>query len=291
MNYQPTTNVLIALYNTLERNSSVLYPIFRSNGPVNAAGDSLEYFIKDMFCSRASQYQSEEEKYLIYDDYLSWLGNSSNFPDFIIKNGPGVEPKKINNKNYGTLALNSSYPKDYIYPESQNLPSIINESVPWERKDVIYVAGNLDTTNNKLLTLWFVYGNTMIADRSVYEDLIFEIRGAIQETNATLVNSKELARAKGIDPLKNSNLRVRGMYELLHPQIVFQNYINLIDIPNSATRIFLVILKTDYDIIVNKPDFSTFYDSGQLISNLVNIPDPNNPSSTLEAIIFQGWTK
>lgn len=127
------TNVLIALKNVLERNSSVLTPIYRSNGTPNIAGDSLEYFVKDMFCSRASQYQYENEKNRIYDEYLSWKGNSTNFPDFIVKGGVGVEPKKLNDKSYSTLALNSSYPKDYIYPDSQNLPKNIDEE-GWSKK-------------------------------------------------------------------------------------------------------------------------------------------------------------
>ena len=41
-----TTNVLVALKNILDRNSSYLTPIFRSNGTANAAGDSLEYFVQ-----------------------------------------------------------------------------------------------------------------------------------------------------------------------------------------------------------------------------------------------------
>lgn len=94
MTQSPTTNVLVALKNILDRNSSVLTPIFRSNGSANAAGDSLEFFVKDMFCTGASQYQHEHEKMRKYNEYLSWTGNSSNFPDFIIKGGVGVEPKK-----------------------------------------------------------------------------------------------------------------------------------------------------------------------------------------------------
>lgn len=289
---QPTTNVLIALYNILNRNSSILYPIFRSNGTPNAAGDSLEYFIKDMFCTGASQYQSEEEKIRVYNDYLSWTGNSSNFPDFIVKNGVGVEPKKLDNLSYSTLSLNSSYPKDYIYPDSQNLPKNITEDSEWEKKEIIYVAGNLNKENNKLITLWLTYGNTFVADKKTYLDLIEEIRSAISNTNADLVNSKELARAKGIDPLNHSNLRVRGMYELQHPQIVFQDYliIDPFSTPEDASKIFLVILKSDYEAIEDKPDFNTFIKNKQLRITEIDIPNPNNPSTKLKALLFEAWT-
>lgn len=289
MAQSPTTNVLVALKNILDRNSSILTPIFRSNGSANAAGDSLEFFVKDMFCTGASQYQYEHEKMRKYNEYLSWTGNSSNFPDFIIKGGVGVEPKKLNNLSYSSLALNSSYPKDYIYPDSQNLPRGINEE-EWERKGVLYVAGNLNTQNNKLLSLWFAYGNTMVADRSVYLNLIDEIRDAVASTNATLIASKELARAKGIDPLKLSNLRVRGMYELEHPHKVFSEYITRDDIPLEASKIYVVMLSDDYNALEEQPDFSTHFASGKLKRTEINIPNPNNPTETLEAILFEGWT-
>lgn len=285
----PTTNVLIALSNILRRNSSILTPIFRSNGSANAAGDSLEYFIKDMFCTGASQYQYDSEKDEVYDKYLSWKGNSSNFPDFIVRGGVGVEPKKLNNKSYSTIALNSSYPKDYIYPDSQNIPLDVDED-SWLKKEIVYVVGNLSDTN-KLISLWFFYGNTMIADRNVYLDLIDNIREAVKETNATLVQSKELARATGIDPLNLTNLRMRGMYELQHPHIAFNKYISRADIPNEASKIFLVILKEDYDSIVEKPNFDEYYSNGQLKSHEILIPNPNSPLENLEAILFEGWTR
>ncbi|MEH7805817.1 NgoPII family restriction endonuclease [Bacillus pumilus] len=289
MTHPPTTNVLVALKNILDRNSCILTPIFRSNGSVNAAGDSLEYFVKDMFCTGASQYQYEHEKMRKYNEYLSWTGNSSNFPDFIVKGGVGVEPKKLNNQSYTSLALNSSYPKDYIYPNSQNLPKFIDED-EWDKKDVIYVAGNLNTANNKLLSIWFAYGNTMVANRSIYLNLIDEIREAIASTNATLMESKELARAKGIDLLKLSNLRVRGMYELEHPHKVFSKYISRDDIPIGASKIFLIMLVEDYIAIEEKPDLSIYLTSGKLKKTEINIPNPNNPNESLKAILFEGWT-
>lgn len=289
------TNVLVALKNILERNSSILTPIYRSNGSPNVAGDSLEYFVKDMFCTGASQYQYENEKKKVYDKYLSWTGDSSHFPDFIVKGGVGVEPKKMNNKSYGSMALNSSFPKDYIYPESQNVPSekLLNEDELWHKKEVVYVAGNLNNKNNKLYSLWMVYGNTFIADKSTYMNLITEIREAVAETNATLKESKELARAIGIDPLKHSNLRVRGMYELHHPAIVFSDYIEDTHFPEESSKIFVVILKNDLEKLECSelsPDFSEFFENGQLVRKEISLPDPNDPSSSLEAVIFCGYT-
>lgn len=88
------------------------------------------------------------------------------------------------------------------------------------------------------------------------------------ETNATLQESKELARATGIDPLKHSNLRVRGMYELHHPTLVFDQYITEMEYSDSATKIYLVILKSDLEkleISGMSPDFTTFYIDKRLV--------------------------
>lgn len=295
MEYQ--TNLLVALRNILERNSSILTPLFRSNGSANVAGDSLEYFVKDMFCTGASQYQMENEKMKIYNQYLSWTGDSKHFPDFIIKNGAGVEPKKVNGKSKGNIALNSSYPKDYIYPDSQNIPNntLLMENEDWDKKDIIYAVGNLDNTNNKLLSLWLVNGNTFIANRKVYENLIAEIREAISKTNATLQDSKELARAIGIDPLNHANLRVRGMYELKHPEAIYGTYISDIVLPKESTRIYVVMLKDDLIKLelenedLNE-DLCTYYNQKRLFRKDICIPNPNNISSTLEAVIFCAYT-
>lgn len=138
----------------------------------------------------------------------------------------------------------------------------------WDRKEVIYVAGNLNVQNNKLLSLWFAYGNTMVADRSTYLNMINEIREAVTSTNATLMVSKELARVKGIDPLKLSNLRVRGMYELEHPHKVFSKYLTQDGIPKDVSKIYVVMLIKDYIALEEQPDFSIHFTSGRLKKKL-----------------------
>lgn len=283
-----TTNTLIAFRNILERNSCRLTPIFRQGGSANAAGDSLEYFIKDMYCTEAQRYQFLEEKERVYDTYLSWKGDSKHFPDFIVKNGVGVEPKKVNGTSRGNLALNSSFPKDYIYPKSQNVPYI---DEVWEKKDVVYVVGNLERSGDKLLTLWIAYGNTFIADNSSYLQTKETIVEKIKEiTTLQFVPSIELGRATKVDPLALTNLRLRGMWELAHPTTVFQKFLTMDKIPIGATKINLVILKKDYDKITKPQEFSNYLSSKKMIINEVKIPDPNNPLEVLDALILESYT-
>ncbi|MBC1235429.1 NgoPII family restriction endonuclease [Listeria booriae] len=287
-----TTNVLIALKNILDRNSCRLTPIFRSNGLANTAGDSLEYFIKDMFCTGGILHSVEEDKNKIYDQYLSWKGNSSNFPDFIVKQGVGVEPKKMNGKGTGSLSLNSSFPKAYIYPDTQNLPpkELINER-EWDKKSIIYAVGNLDRNNDKLLRLWLAYGNTFIAEERVYSGLKSKIKDTIENlTNAEFVPSVEFGRIKKVDPLGNTNLRLRGMWELAHPEAVFQKFLKMRDIPQGATKINLIISEADYRLIEKKPDLSLYIESGKLIKHKVLIPNPNYSLDNISVYLFETYT-
>ena len=302
------TNVLIALRNILKHNSTRLTPIFTSNGSANQVGDNLEYFIKDMFCDAALQYTYADQKEKEYKKLLSWTGDSSHFPDLIVQGGVGVESKKVNDNSYSTIPLNSSYPKDYITRNSQNYPkdSLYYEpDVDWKRKPIIYAVGNLNTKNlnkkYKLISLWFAYGNTMVPNNDYYKKIINGIRSSIKEANSDikLIDSKELARAHGVDKLGRTNLRVRGMYELEHPAKIFEKYISDIKVPLNKSKVYVVMLDSELRNIISDMDtewqslsdeLDQFKAIGNLIEKKINIPDPNNPDSTLPATIFIAYT-
>lgn len=302
------TNVLIALRNILKHNSTRLTPIFKSNVSANAVGDNLEYFIKDMFCWDALQYTYADQKEAEYKKLLSWTGDSSHFPDLIVQGGVGVESKKVNDNSYSTIPLNSSYPKDYVTRNTQNYPSdslIYEPDVDWDKKPIIYAVGNLNTKNlNKkyqLISLWFAYGNTMVPNNKYYQKIIQGIRGSIKNTNSDiqLIDSKELARAHGVDKLGRTNMRVRGMYELEHPAKIFHKYINDIEAPLNKSKVYVVMLDSELENIINdmdkewlslSSDFDHYKATGNLIERKINIPDPNNIETTLPATIFIAYT-
>lgn len=302
------TNVLIALRNILKHNSTRLTPLFKSNGSANAVGDNLEYFIKDMFCCDALQYSYVDQKEVEYKKLLSWTGDSSHFPDLIVQGGVGVESKKVNDTSYGTIPLNSSYPKDYVTKNSQNYPkkSLIYETnADWVRKPIIYAIGNLNTKNVKkefqLISLWFAYGNTMVPNNKYYQDIISGIRSSIKEANSDikLKKSKELARVQGIDKLGNTNMRVRGMYELEHPARIFNRYIKDIALPKDKSKIYVVMLDSELQNIITDMDekwnslandLNYYKANKKLFERKIKIPDPNNIKDTLPATIFIACT-
>ncbi|MBC6308616.1 NgoPII family restriction endonuclease [Listeria sp. FSL L7-1582] len=288
-----TTNVLVALKNILDRNSCRLTPLFRSNGSANTAGDSLEYFIKDMFCTGGILHSIEEDKNKIYDKYLSWKGNSTNFPDFIVRGGVGVEPKKMNGKGNASLSLNSSFPKAYIYPDTQNIPpqNLIDEETLWNKKNIVYAVGNLDKESDKLIRLWFAYGNTFIADERIYNGLKSKIKETIENlTSSEFVPSKEFGRIKRVDPLGNTNLRLRGMWELAHPEAIFQQFLTLTDIPDGATKVNLIIPEDDFLQLDDKPDLSQYINDGKLIVHKELIPNPNNNLENISVYLYETYT-
>lgn len=303
---KPASDVVIALRNIMERNSTVVAPIERSKGRINTMGDRLEYFMKDMFSpgNRAAQHPYEKDKKREYDKYLSWDGDNRYFPDFIIKGGVGVEPKKSESKSFSALSLNSSYPKKYITPLTQNLPPLdcIKEG-KWDKKDVVYAIGNIpkeEEKSGKLKYLWMFYSNTYIADPSIYENLISNVRGALAGLPGNMkLDSKELGRVHGVDPLGVSNLRVRGMYEMKHPAKIFETALKNfgINFPDSATKIYVAIRKSDYeklgclvDLGDANHDLSQYFEERRLVRLETSVKDPDGRGD-IDIFLFVGYTE
>lgn len=287
------TNTLFAYKNILDHNSTKLPPIISKKGnSSNNQGDSFEIFIKDMYCKTSMQYPYLEDKERDYKNYLSWLGDSKHFPDMIVRGGEGVEIKKLS--TFANLPLNSSFPKNYIYPDTQNLPTEIIDS-SWTQKNVVYATCNVPKKNNsqaKCSTVWLAYGNTFVADKKVYLNMIDGIRAGAKSANqqASFVKSKELARIQNVDLKKYTTLRVRGMWELLNPQKVFSQYLNKTNlvVPAGTTRVNMIVLDSDFQNMV-QPDFSNLINQNRLVITQIDIPDPNK-NGTLKAQLFEGYT-
>lgn len=287
------TNTLFAYKNILDHNSTKLAPIFsRKGNSSNKQGDSFEVFIKDMYCKTAMQYPYFEDKKKEYKNYLSWLGDSRHFPDMIIRGGEGVEVKKLS--SFGNLSLNSSFPKDYIYPNTQNLAAKIRSDT-WIKKNIVYATCNVpnkNNTQNKCSTVWLAFGNTFVADEQVYLKMINGIKSGAKSANkqARFVKSQELARIRDVDLRKHTNLRVRGMWELINPEIIFAKYLNKTNliIPAGATKINMIVLDSDFQKM-EQPDFSSLINQNRLVITTIDIPDPNK-NNMLTAKLFEGYT-
>src|SRR5580692_6752971 len=109
------TNLLKVFNNLSKLDTFVLAELYTGQNRVNNVGTALEYFVKDMFCS-SIDIAGIENKDRKHSEYLSYLGNQNNPPDFIVKNSDAVEVKKIGDL-VGGLALNSSYPKSVLHSD------------------------------------------------------------------------------------------------------------------------------------------------------------------------------
>lgn len=163
------TNLLKALKNIVKNPNNDLVVQYRSLNRMNSMGEALEFYIKDIFCDTLSE-SDLSKKEMSYSKYFSYLGNQNNPPDIIIKSGDAIEVKKhLGSRTTGILALNSSYPKDFLYSDSPMITTACKKCEEWSKKDIVYVVGSI--VENKIKSLWFVYGNCYAASREVYEKI------------------------------------------------------------------------------------------------------------------------
>lgn len=284
------TNILVALRNILSLSNNELIELYTNsvNNRANNMGDALEYYIKDLFCSSMS-INNFTNKDLEYSKYLSYSGNSNNPPDFIIDNGPAIEVKKIENLAFGDIALNSSYPKDYLYSSSTLINVACRQCEPdWVKKDMIYTIGNI--VNRKLRVLWLLYGECYCASQDTYQKMKTTIQsGVTQIQGVEFTQTKELGKVNKVDPLGITNLRIRGMWSIKHPMKVFDY---LVEDYTSSTelQVYCLILKSTYDLLPkeDKDNLNEYINVKKSLKvENVKIKNPNNPVKYLDAILFK----
>lgn len=285
-----STNILVALKNILDNPTNELLEIYDGavHNRANNMGDALEYYIKDVFCSSIN-INNFTEKDKIYSEYLSYLGNSNNPPDFIIKKSSAIEVKKIENLSFGDIALNSSHPKDYLYSNSTLINSACKECEDdgWVKKEMIYAIGNV--IKRELKVLWLLDGACYCADDSVYSKIKNTIQNGVKSIQGVeFAESRELGKVKKIDPLGVTDLRIRGMWSIKHPMKVF-DYLVEDYTKDTDFQVYCLLLKDKFDKLNSddKANLMEYINKGQLIKEDVKIKNPNNPAKFLDAVFFK----
>jgi len=278
------TNVLKAIENIIKNPNNDLVNHDYSLNRMNGMGESLEIYIKDIFSNTlAENDMAIKEK--AYSECFSYLGNQNNPPDIILKNGDAIEVKKHIGMRASGLALNSSYPKDYLYSDSPMITQACKECEDWSKKDIVYVIGSV--VNNKIKSLWLVYGNCYAANRDVYEKIKKAISDGVNELpDIEFGSTNELARINKVDPLGITDLRIRGMWAIKHPSRVF-DYLPQLNIDANFT-VTAILLTSKYDSFPQKDRESIenlTCDSFQIKD--IKIKSPNNPAKLLEAKLIR----
>ena len=133
-------SIVDAIINIVKKPVTLLSREYMSRNRANSTGDALEEYVKDLF---AGTFDMEEgfriEK---LSEVFSYLGNNSNPPDAMLRNGDAIEVKKIESLD-ASLALNSSYPKHTIRADSSMISEACRVAEDWKEKDILYVVGSV----------------------------------------------------------------------------------------------------------------------------------------------------
>ncbi|MEI8128903.1 MAG: NgoPII family restriction endonuclease [bacterium] len=270
-------NILKAIKTLVETPILKLTSLYSGRNRVNGIGDALEKYIKDLFANTLN-IQDDYKKIKIYNETFSYQGNQNNPPDLIIRGGDSIEVKKLQG-NASALALNSSYPKSKLYSNCSMITEACRNCETWIEKDIVYIIGNTDDINIK--TLWFVYGDCYAADKAIYERIKNTISNGLESIpNIELTETNELGKIKKVDPLGITDLRIRGMWSIFHPQKVFE-YLPKQKI-NSEFKFYCVMREEKFNSFpqLDKDTLLELQCSNFTIKDL-KIKNPNNPSDLI----------
>ena len=272
-------NIIDAIINIVKNPILELREYSISHNRANSMGEALEEYIKDIFSG--TLFENDKNKRLeIISEVFSYLGNTNNPPDSILRGGDAIEVKKIENKS-SSLALNSSYPKAKLYSNSSMITDACRNCEEWEEKDIIYAIGTCE--KNKLTSLIFVYGEDYAAENKIYENVKNKIKLGIETINGLeFSETNEIGRVNRVDPLGITYFRIRGMWGIENPIKVF-DYIYERD--NTKQFNFMALINEDkYNSFLNREELENLEKENKYLEiRNVKIKNPNNPAQLRSA--------
>lgn len=272
-------NIIDAIINIVKNPIVELKEYSISHNRANSMGEALEEYVKDIFSG--TLFETDKNKRMeIISEVFSYLGNSNNPPDSILRGGDAIEVKKIENKS-SSLALNSSYPKAKLYSNSSMITDACRNCEEWKEKDIIYAIGTCE--KNKLTSLIFVYGEDYAAENKIYENVKNKIKFGIETINGLeFSETNEIGRVNRVDPLGITYFRIRGMWGIENPIKVF-DYIYERD--NTKQFNFMALINDDkYNSFFNREKLENLEKENKYLEiRNVKIKNPNNPAQLRSA--------
>ena len=272
-------NIIDAIINIVKNPIVELKEYSISHNRANSMGEALEEYVKDIFSG--TLFETDKNKRMeIISEVFSYLGNTNNPPDSILRDGDAIEVKKIENKS-SSLALNSSYPKAKLYSNSSMITDACRNCEEWKEKDIIYAIGTCE--KNKLTSLIFVYGEDYAAENKIYENVKNKIKLGIETINdLEFSETNEIGRVNRVDPLGITYFRIRGMWGIENPVKVF-DYIYKRD--DSKQFNFMALINEDkYLSFSNTKELEDLEkENKNLEIKDVRIKNPNNPAQLKKA--------
>ena len=218
-------NIINAIMSLVEQQEFAIKPVQCPKNIANQLGVSFEAYGKMLFAGiNAGSDEAECAKLL--EEEFSHLGEQNNPPDAIIRGGDAIEFKKLESDS-SCMPLNSSFPKHDLRSDSPFITEACRRAERWDRKDILYVVGVIK--KGYLNRMWMVYGSEYCASAETYlglrNPLQTVVRDKISELGKYVLDesSKEPARVnEGIDPLNITRFRLRAMWEMQTPWMVFR---------------------------------------------------------------------
>ena len=272
------SNIIDAIINLVNYKSNSLLENTAGNNRANNSGDGLEEYVKDLFAGTFNIDGAQRLEKI--SNTFSYLGNNSNPPDAMLREGDAIEVKKIESPN-SALALNSSYPKNKLQANSPMISQACKDAEIWNCKDIMYIVGFVQS--NRLKQLSIVYGMDYCADESCYLRIKNTIKESVESIpSIEFAESRELGHINKVDPLGITYMRVRGMWGIENPWKVFSYVYN-----RSFNKQF------SFMCIINNEKWATLGNTLSLTrlakveNNLtisdIRIKDPNNPAHLRDA--------
>lgn len=273
------SNIIDAIINLVKNPALSLKDVYTNKNRANNVGDALEEYVKDLF---AGTFDIDNENLRLekISNVFSYLGNNSNPPDAMLRDGDAIEVKKIESKN-SALALNSSYPKNKLYANSNMISEACRNAENWTEKDMIYAVGVVES--NKLKNFCLVYGLDYCASSQVYQKIKDTIKHGIESIpNIELTATNELGKLNKVDPLGITYLRVRGMWGIENPFKAF-NYVFQRD-ENKEFNFMAIINKEKYNTFMNRNKLEELSNVNKSLEiKDIKIKNPDNPAQLRDA--------
>lgn len=272
------SNIIDAIINLVNNPVTGFESTKLANNRANMVGDALEEFVKDLFANTFGM--PENERMQVWNRVFSYLGNSNNPPDSMLRGGDAIEVKKVTTDN-GSIPLNSSHPKQKLKSSSTLINNACRQAEEWTEKDMIYAVGVVK--GKKLKRFCMVYGLDYCAEEECYLGLKKKIKDGVKTIpGVDFTETKEIGHVNKVDPLGITYLRVRGMWGIDSPWKVF-------------SYAYAKPADADFDFmcLINEDKWAAFTNTGELealektVTNLnikdVQIKDPDNPAKLKNA--------
>ncbi len=273
-----SSNTLIAFKNIVDQPLTSVNPAIISSNRINNVGDALESFVKDAYTGLLNSKLNQTQKDEKYSEIFSWLGNSSNPPDSLLRAGDGIEVKKIESLT-SDIALNSSFPKNKLHSDDSRVAGGAKRAENWTERDIVYIIGTV--FSQELSRLWFIYGDCYAASKETYERLIEVIGDGVRTIpDIEFHETNELAKIKKVDPLGITDMRVRGMWHIQNPSRLYSNLVT----SSPQRQYYLLMREEKYQSFpeADRSSLDKLHVNGYS-NSIIKIRNPDNPAQLMKA--------